>query len=127
MNAQNTHHIPAFDHIFSSFHLGVSAFIVVYLIVRFLCISCEKDSIWKLCGDLKKEIGGELNLNVSIAALRSYDMWPTSANFATLRCRDVAGTHPARNFLDITKRMKKRTGGRRRERHEIQDKEDYTG
>ena len=64
MSTQNTHHIPAFDHVFDSFHLVISVFIIVYLILGFLCISGEKCGIWKLCGDLKKEIGGELNLNV---------------------------------------------------------------
>ena len=64
MSAQNTHHIPAFDHVFGLFHLVISAFIVVYLILGFLCISGEKGGIWKLCGDLNKEIGGELSLNV---------------------------------------------------------------
>ena len=62
---KNTHHILVFDRVFGSFHLVISAFIVVYLILGFLCISSEKCSIWKLCGDLKKEIGGELSLNVA--------------------------------------------------------------
>ena len=57
MSAQNNHYIPVFDHVFYSFHLVISAFIVVYLILGFLCISGEKDDIWKLCGDLKKKIG----------------------------------------------------------------------
>ena len=65
MGAQNTHHVPAFDRVSCSFHLVISVFIVVYLILSFLCISGEKDSIWKMCGDLKKEIGRELNLNVA--------------------------------------------------------------
>ena len=57
MSAQNTHHILAFDHVFGLFHLVISAFIVVYLIlVFFLYISSENGGIWKLCGDLKKEI-----------------------------------------------------------------------
>ena len=62
--SKNTHHILVFDHVFGSFHLVISAFIVVYLILSFLCISSEKCSIWKLCGDLKKENGGVLSLNV---------------------------------------------------------------
>ena len=65
MSAQNTHYIPAFDRVFTSFHLLISAFIVVYMILCFLCISGEKCGIWKLCGDLKKEIRGELSLNVA--------------------------------------------------------------
>ena len=65
MSAQNTHHIPAFDHVFGLFHLVISVFIVVYLILGFLCISGEKCCIWKLCGDFKKDIGGELSLNVA--------------------------------------------------------------
>ena len=81
MSAQNTHHIPAFDRVFDSFHLVISAFIVVYLVLGFLCILSEKGGIWKLCGDLKKEIGGELSLNV--ATLRSYDVQPTSTNVTT--------------------------------------------
>ena len=36
MSAQKTHHILAFDHVFGSFHLVKSAFIVVYLILDFL-------------------------------------------------------------------------------------------
>ena len=56
MSAQNTHHIPAFDHVFYSFHLVISVFIVVYLILDFFCISGEKYGICRLCGDVKKEI-----------------------------------------------------------------------
>ena len=82
MSDQNTHHMPAFDHVFGSFHLVISAFIVVYMILNFLCISGEKGGIWNLCGDLKKEIGAKLSLN--IATLRSYDVQPTSANVVTL-------------------------------------------
>ena len=55
-SAQNIHHIPAFDNVFGSFHLVISVFIIIYLILDFLCILGEKGSIWKLCGDLKKEI-----------------------------------------------------------------------
>ena len=102
MSAQNTHHIPTFDRVFGSFHLVISAFIVVYMILGFLCISSEKKGgIWKLCGDLKKEIGGELSLDVvtlNVMTLRSYDMQHTSTNVAMLRCRDVADTLPARIF-----------------------------
>ena len=72
MSAQNTHHIHVFDQVFSSFHQVISAFITIYLILGFSCISGEKCSIWKLCGDLKKEIAGKLSLNV--ATLRSYDV-----------------------------------------------------
>ena len=56
MSAQNTHHIPACEHIFSSFHLVISVVIVVYLILGFLCISGEKYGIWRLCGDLKRRL-----------------------------------------------------------------------
>ena len=62
MSTQNTHHIPMFDHIFSSFYLVISAFFALYLILGFSCISIEKGGIWKLCGDLKKEIGGEISV-----------------------------------------------------------------
>ena len=65
MSAQNTHHIPAFDHVFDSFYLVISVFIALYLILDFSCISGEKGNIWKLCGDLKKKIGGVLSLNVA--------------------------------------------------------------
>ena len=57
MNAQNTHHIPVFDHVSCSFHLVISVLIVVYMILGFFCISGEKDDTWRLCGDVKKEIG----------------------------------------------------------------------
>ena len=80
MSAQNTHHTPTFDHVFGSFHLVISAFIVIYLILGFLCISSEKCCIWKLCGDLKKEIRGELSLNV--VTLQHCDV-------LTSRCRNV--------------------------------------
>ena len=56
MSAQNTHHIPACEHVFGSFHLVISAVIVVYLILSFLCISGEKCGIWRLFGDLKKRL-----------------------------------------------------------------------
>ena len=87
MSAQNTHHISAFDHDFGSFHLVISVFIIVYLILGFLCISCEKGGIWRLCGDVKKEIG-EPSLNV--VTLRSYDVQPTSANVTTFQRCNVA-------------------------------------
>ena len=63
-SAQNTHHILAFGHVFSSFHLIISVFIVMYLILDFLCISGEKGGIWRACGDVKKKIG-EPSLNVA--------------------------------------------------------------
>ena len=42
MSAKNTHHIPVFYHVFNSFHLVISAFIALYLILGFSCISGEK-------------------------------------------------------------------------------------
>ena len=42
MNAQNTHHIPASEHVFDSFHLVIRTVIIVYMILYFLCISSEK-------------------------------------------------------------------------------------
>ena len=42
MSAKNTHHIPVFYHVFRSFHLVISAFIALYLILGFSCISGEK-------------------------------------------------------------------------------------
>ena len=42
MSAQNTHHIPVFDHVFGSFHLVINALIVVYLILGFLCLQVKK-------------------------------------------------------------------------------------
>ena len=45
MSAQNTHHIPAFYHVFGSFHLVISVLIALYLILDFLCISGEKGGI----------------------------------------------------------------------------------
>ena len=56
MSAQNTHHIPKCEHVYGSFHLVISAVIVVYLILGFLCISGEKGAIWRLCGDLKRRL-----------------------------------------------------------------------
>ena len=105
--------MSAFDHIFGSFHLVISAFIVVYLILGFLFILGEKYGIWKLCGDLKKDIGGELSLNVATSQCRDVDVQPTSTNVETFQHRDVAGTHLTRNFLNITKRtkMKKKNWG----------------
>ena len=35
MSAQNTYRIPVFDHVFGLFHLVISVFIVVYLILGF--------------------------------------------------------------------------------------------
>ena len=35
MSTQNTHHIPAFDHVFNLFHLIISVFIFIYLILGF--------------------------------------------------------------------------------------------
>ena len=88
MSAINTHHIPAFDHVFGSFHLVISVFIIVYPILDFLCISGEKCGIWKLCGDLKKEIRGELSLNV--ATLQRRDIGASQCpNVVTLERRDV--------------------------------------
>ena len=54
MSAQNTHHIPAFYHVFDSFHL-VSVFIALYLTLNFLCISGEKGGIWRLYESLEKK------------------------------------------------------------------------
>ena len=96
---------------------------------RLLCILGEKGGIWKLCGDLK-EIGKEINLNVvmfqchdvlmsrrpNVAMLRSYNVQPTSANVTMLRRHRDS---PNENFLDITKRTKKkRVGGTRYEMKE---------
>ena len=41
MSAQNTHILPAFYHIFGSFHIIISVVIAQYLILDFLCISGE--------------------------------------------------------------------------------------
>ena len=48
MSAQNTHHIPVFYHVFSSFHLVISVFIALFLILDFLCIS-EKTATFRGC------------------------------------------------------------------------------
>ena len=74
MSSQNTHHIPAFDRVFISFYLVISTFIVVYLILGFLCISSEQGDIWKLCGDWKKEFGGELSLNIAMFIRRDVEV-----------------------------------------------------
>ena len=62
MSAQNTHHMPACEHVFGSFHLVISVVIVVYLILNLLCISSEKGGIWRLCGDLKRRLEESLAL-----------------------------------------------------------------
>ena len=56
MSAQNTHHIPACEHVFSSFYLVISVVIVIYMILGFLCVSGEKGGIWRLCRDLKRRL-----------------------------------------------------------------------
>ena len=71
MSAQNTHHIPVFDHIFSSFHIVINVLIVEYLILGFLCLSGEKGGTWRLCGEVKKEIG-EPSLNVATFQRRDF-------------------------------------------------------
>ena len=53
----------SYTRLLGSFHLVISAFSVVHMILVFLCISGEKGGIWRLCGDVKKEIG-EPSLNV---------------------------------------------------------------
>ena len=58
------------------------------MILDFSCISGEKGGVWKLRGDLKKENGRDLNLNVTTLGRRQ-----DSSN---------------ENFLDIIKRTKKR-------------------
>ena len=74
MSAQNNHHIPTFDHFFGSFYLVISAFIVIYLILVFLRILGEKAAFGSCVGDLKKEIGRELNLNVATFSRRDVDV-----------------------------------------------------
>ena len=54
MSTYNTHDIPAFYHVFVSFHIVISVVIALYLILDFLCTSSEKESILRLHGDLKK-------------------------------------------------------------------------
>ena len=135
MSAQNTHHIPAFDHIFGSFHLVIRALIVVYLILRFLCISGEKGGTWKLCGDVMKEIG-EPSLNVTTFQ-RHNVLTLRHPNVTTFSRRDIPTSPTSRRrdivtllgfnlrvFFDILKRKTTRT---RREGHKIQDKDNYTG
>ena len=81
MSAQNTHHIPAFYHAFGSLYLVISVLIVVYMILGFLCILDEKGGIWRLCGDMKKDILGP---NLNVPTLKSYDVQPFIS-----QCRDV--------------------------------------
>ena len=57
MSSSNTHHIPAFYHVFGSFHIIISVAIALYLITRLLVHFRGKDGIWRLCGDLEKKIG----------------------------------------------------------------------
>ena len=101
MSVQNTHHIRVCEHVFGSFHLVISAAIVVYIILGFLCILGEKGGIRRLCGDLKRrlqESSASTSRGSKVATLRSYDTQPTLANIAMLRRRDVIGTLPARIF-----------------------------
>ena len=74
-----THDIPAFYHVFVSFHIVISVVITLYLILSFLCTSSEKGSIWRLCGDLKKK-NGEPSLNVTTLRLDDVPIFisPTS-------------------------------------------------
>ena len=87
MSAKNTHDIPAFYHVFVSFHIVISVVIALYLILGFLCTSSEKGGIWRLYGDLKKE-NGEPSSN--IATLRSDDL-PVFISLTSQHC-DVAKT-----------------------------------
>ena len=64
MSAQNTHHILAFYHVFGSFHLVISMFIALYLILGFLCILGENGGIWRPCGGLENK-NGEPRHNVA--------------------------------------------------------------
>ena len=68
MSAQNTYHIPAFYHVFISFHIVISVVIAFHLILGVLCISGENNGNWRLCGGLKKEIGEPSS---KVAILRS--------------------------------------------------------
>ena len=89
MSAQNTHHILAFYHIFDSFQLVISVFIVLYLILGFLCILGEKERHLGPIRDLKKKIG-EPSLNVATFQRRNV-LTSSHLNVATLRSYDV---HP---------------------------------
>ena len=52
MSAQKTHHIPAFYHVFSSFHIVISVFIAVYQILCFSCIPGEKKAEFGGCVEI---------------------------------------------------------------------------
>ena len=77
MSAQNTHHIPVFDHVFSSFHLVISVFYRRISDTQLFLLFQVKKVTFGSC----VEIGRELSLNVS--TLRSYDVLPISTNVAT--------------------------------------------
>ena len=46
MSAQNTHDIPAFYHVFFTFHIVISVVLTLYLILGFLCTLGEKGGSW---------------------------------------------------------------------------------
>ena len=87
MSAQNAQHIPTFYHVFGSFHLVISVFIALYLILGSLCILGEKGGIWRLCGYLKKEIG-EPSLNIDVEIVRRAALH--QPNVVTPQRRDIA-------------------------------------
>ena len=45
MSAQNTYDIPAFYHVFISFHIVISVVIALYMILSFLCTLGEESGI----------------------------------------------------------------------------------
>ena len=85
MSAQNTHDIPAFYHVFISFHIVISVVITLYLLLGFLCTSCEKGGMWRLYEDLKKENG---KTSSNFAAFRSDDV-PIFINPTSRHCWDL--------------------------------------
>ena len=111
MSAQNTHHIPVFYHVFGSFQLVISVFIALYLILGFSCISGEKCGIWRLCGDLNKEIG-EPSLNITMSQHSDVEF----VRRAALHQPNIT-TSPGLGQLEFQKRRKgKKMGGTRYEK-----------
>ena len=85
-------------------------FITLYQILGFLCISGDKCGIWRMYGDLKKNIG-EPNLNVETFSRRDVEV--------VRRATFISPT--SRRRRDLRKKEQKGKGRTRRDRREEED------